>query len=322
MIADPILTREWFVIANADEVTAAKPLAVEALGKKIVLWRTGAGIVAWEDLCVHRGARLSLGRIVDGCLQCPYHGWTYDGSGRCVKIPAHPDQTPPPRARVGVLPCREAFGWVWTSFDDPAAAFPEFPEWGAEGYRCFVRGPYRVRAQGPRIVENFLDLAHFAFVHPGILGDEKRPEIGPYKVTLSETGVEATDIEIWQPDGAGTGAGSMVQYTYRVAHPLGAYLAKQAADVRIAILLTTTPVDDRSTDAWLATAICNADFIPDAALTEFIDRIFLQDVPVVESQRPELLPLDLQAELHLSSDRTSIAYRRWLKQRGLVYGTA
>jgi phenylpropionate dioxygenase-like ring-hydroxylating dioxygenase large terminal subunit len=114
----------------------------------------------------------------------------------------------------------------------------------------------------------------------------------------------------------------MVQYTYRVDSPLGAYLAKVAGDIRLTIMLTTTPIDEGTTIAWLATAVRNADFIPDAAMAEYIDRIFLQDVPIIESQRPELLPLDLQAELHLPSDRTSIAYRQWLKGTGLTYGTA
>jgi phenylpropionate dioxygenase-like ring-hydroxylating dioxygenase large terminal subunit len=322
MKPDPVLRREWFAVANGGDVPEKAPLAVQALGQKVVLWRTGSGIAAWLDLCVHRGSQLSLGRVIEGCLRCPYHGWTYDGEGRCVRIPAHPEQAPPPRARAGVLSCREAYGWIWISFGEPPSAFPNFPEWKAEGYRYFARGPYRVRAQGPRIVENFLDLAHFAFVHPGLLGDQNRPEIGRYTVTASDAGIEATDINIWQPDGAGTGAGSMVQYTYRVDSPLGAYLAKVAGDIRLTIMLTTTPIDEGTTIAWLATAVRNADFIPDAAMAEYIDRIFLQDVPIIESQRPELLPLDLQAELHLPSDRTSIAYRQWLKATGLTYGTA
>lgn len=62
--------------------------------------------------------------------------------------------------------------------------------------------------------------------------------------------------------------------------------------------------------------------IPEADLIAWQDRIFAQDRPIVESQRPELLPLDLQAELHLRSDRTAIAYRRWLRQLGLTFGVA
>ena len=63
-------------------------------------------------------------------------------------------------------------------------------------------------------------------------------------------------------------------------------------------------------------------FHTDFALREFQDKVAGQDTPIVESQRPELLPLDLQTELHLKSDRTAIAYRQWLKKIGLKYGTA
>jgi phenylpropionate dioxygenase-like ring-hydroxylating dioxygenase large terminal subunit len=54
----------------------------------------------------------------------------------------------------------------------------------------------------------------------------------------------------------------------------------------------------------------------------FQDTVAAQDVPIVESQRPEKLPLDLQAELHLRSDKTSIAYRKWLNELGLTFGTS
>ena len=60
----------------------------------------------------------------------------------------------------------------------------------------------------------------------------------------------------------------------------------------------------------------------DEQVRQFEDIITLQDIPIVESQRPELLPLDLQAEIHLRSDRTAIAYRKWLRELGLTFGTA
>jgi phenylpropionate dioxygenase-like ring-hydroxylating dioxygenase large terminal subunit len=322
MVEDPLLRHEWFAVANVSDLPENRPHGVELLGRKVVLWRSGSRFVAFEDLCIHRGSRLSLGIVENGCLRCPYHGWTYNADGRCVRIPAHPDLVPPARAKTNVYACKEAYGWVWVALEEPAGDVPLFPEWGSNDFRNLVRGPYHVHAQGPRIVENFLDLGHFAFVHPGILGDEKRPEIGHYNVSTTAAGVEATDIEVWQPDGAGTGEGSMVQYYYRVTHPLVAYLSKQAGAVQITLMLSTTPVDEQNTMAWLNLAVRNADFIPDQALLDYVDKIFLQDVPIVESQRPEFLPLDLQAELHLNSDRTSIAYRKWLRERGLVYGTA
>ena len=62
--------------------------------------------------------------------------------------------------------------------------------------------------------------------------------------------------------------------------------------------------------------------VPEVDLRSFQDKITSQDIPVVESQRPERLPLDLQAELHLRSDRIAVAYRRWLRSMGLTFGTA
>jgi len=81
-------------------------------------------------------------------------------------------------------------------------------------------------------------------------------------------------------------------------------------------------VDERESVAWLIMALNYASQTSDEQLRSFQDVISRQDIPIVESQRPELLPLDLQAELHLRSDRTAVAYRQWLKKIGLKYGTA
>jgi phenylpropionate dioxygenase-like ring-hydroxylating dioxygenase large terminal subunit len=83
-----------------------------------------------------------------------------------------------------------------------------------------------------------------------------------------------------------------------------------------------TPVSADESVSWVILALNYAHEIPEDDLQSFQDTVSAQDIPIVESQRPELLPLDLQAELHLRSDRTAIAYRRWLKQIGLRYGTS
>jgi phenylpropionate dioxygenase-like ring-hydroxylating dioxygenase large terminal subunit len=88
------------------------------------------------------------------------------------------------------------------------------------------------------------------------------------------------------------------------------------------MVYTATPVDEQHSIAWAVLAMNYADDVPDAELLEFQNRITAQDKPIVESQRPELLPLDLREELHLRSDKAAIAYRQWLRQLGLKYGTA
>jgi phenylpropionate dioxygenase-like ring-hydroxylating dioxygenase large terminal subunit len=97
---------------------------------------------------------------------------------------------------------------------------------------------------------------------------------------------------------------------------------KTNGDQRFAMFSTVTPVAMRESQIWLIMALNYGFDSPEEDLRKFQDAVTAQDVPVVESQRPELLPLDLQAELHLTSDRAAIAYRQWLKKIGLQYGTA
>jgi phenylpropionate dioxygenase-like ring-hydroxylating dioxygenase large terminal subunit len=96
---------------------------------------------------------------------------------------------------------------------------------------------------------------------------------------------------------------------------------KSLAGPKFALYFTVTPVAELCSIAWTYVAE-DYENIPDEETRQFEDMITLQDVPIVESQRPELLPLDVQAELHLRSDRTAIAYRKWLRELGLTFGTA
>lgn len=319
MIDDPVLIDDWHAVARVEQLAGGGPIGARVLGEDIVLWRSGDELLAWRDLCVHRGTRLSLGRIVDGSrLECPYHGWTYGTDGRCVHIPAHPAQAPPAKARAATYRAAVAHGVVWVTLGSGATAIPTFDLLDDPAHRVLAAGPYRVRASGPRIVENFLDVGHFPFVHEGVLGDRLRPEIADYGAQVDEHGVLATGVQVFQPDPYGTGRGSTVTYTYRVHRPLSASLVKHG-ELSFGILLSVTPHDVTDSTAWMWMAM---NYEPPEGMVEFQDRIFEQDRPILESQRPELLPLDLQAELHLRSDRTAIAYRRWLAQLGVRTGAS
>src|ERR1700687_1298056 len=197
-----------------------------------------------------------------------------------------------------------------------------FSEWDDVSFRKVGAGPYLFRAHGPRVIENFLDVGHFPFVHAGFLGDPGHTEVGDYEVETTFDGIVARDIGVWQPDPDGTGQSAEVKYTYRVLRPLTAYFLKSHQDQKFSIFSCVTPVDERESVAWMIMAINYASQTSDEQLRKFQDVVSGQDIPIVESQRPELLPLDLQAELHLRSDRTAIAYRQWLKKIGLKYGTA
>jgi phenylpropionate dioxygenase-like ring-hydroxylating dioxygenase large terminal subunit len=323
---DPLLLNEWFAVAWISSLPENKLKPVRVLGQDLVLWRASDGVHAWKDLCVHRGAKLSLGRISraeeGACVVCPYHGWEYNSAGECVRMPAHPDQAPPSRAHVDCFDVREKYGLVWVCLGKPVGDIPSFPEGELPGFRLISTGPYEFHAQGPRIIENILDLAHLPIAHAGMLGDPANAEIGDYTVTTSADGIVARDIPLWQPDPDGTGRSAKVHYTYWVERPFTTRLTKSHPTQQFAILGTVSPVDAENSFAWVVIAMNYAHDVPEKELREFQDKVTAQDIRIVNSQRPELLPLDLQSELHLRSDQIAIAYRRWLKQLGLQYGTS
>lgn len=322
MIDDPVLVNDWHVVCLSSEISDGQVKPARLLGEDLALWRTGGQLMAWKDLCIHRGARLSMGVVTSQRLACPYHGWEYDPSGQCVHFPAHPEQTPPSKARAFTYQVAEQDGLVWVSLGQPRQAAPRFAEWEDASFRQVTCGPYMLRAAGPRVIENFLDVAHFPFVHGGLLGDVSRPEVADYEAEIIPEGVIARNVRIFQPDPDASGQGALVTYLYRVFRPLTAYFTKTSTGPRFAAFFAVTPVEEMLSVGWLLLALNYGHDEPDEILSEFEDRIMAQDIPVVESQRPELLPLDLQAELHLRSDRISIAYRRYLKECGLRLGVS
>ncbi len=318
---DPVLLNDWHPVAQAEALLPSQVIPVRLLGENLALWRSSKGVVAWEDLCPHRGTPLSMGRIEQDRLVCAYHGWTFNESGQCVRFPAHPDQTPPAKARVyHVYHAQERYGLIWVCLGQPDQDIPLFPEWEYASFRKILCGPYPCQASGTRFMENFLDVAHFPYVHEGLLGDPEHPEIDIYDIPVGPEGITANDIRVWQPDPDGTGQAAYMTYTYSVFRPFTGYLKKTSGSDFV-IYLGITPVDETRCIGWMWLAMNYAHDTPDAEVRAFEDRIVAQDLPVVEAQKPERLPLDLQAELHHRSDALAIAYRKYLREAGVTFGT-
>ncbi|MEJ2597383.1 MAG: aromatic ring-hydroxylating dioxygenase subunit alpha [Anaerolineales bacterium] len=322
MVNDPVLINEWHAVARSEDVQQGSIRPARLLEEDLVLWRLDGEVSAWKDLCLHRGTRLSLGSVEDDLLVCPYHGWTYNWEGQCVRMPAHPDQKPSPRARLQRYHTREMYGLIWVCLGEPKTDVPPFPEWEDPSFRKIICGPYFLKAAGPRAIENFLDVAHFPYVHEGLLGQKDHPEIEDYEVEVGPEGVAARNVRVWQPDPDGSGSSALVTYTYQAFRPLTAYFTKTSGGPRFSAFFTINPLSELASESWLLLALNYRHDVPEQELRDFEDRIMAQDIPIVESQRPELLPLDLQVELHLRSDRTAIAYRKWLRSLGLTFGTA
>ncbi|MFN4119336.1 Rieske 2Fe-2S domain-containing protein [Acidovorax sp.] len=319
----------WHPVAQAGDVQQQSPVAVQLLEQAVVLWRDAEGVVrAFADQCPHRGARLSLGRVTtQGQLECPYHGWQFAASGQCTQVPALPGFVPPPGHCAQVFEAQEAHGLVWVRLVRGDAALPAFAAEGDTRLRKLNCGPYDVAASAPRIIENFLDMSHFGFVHEGWLGSRDATAIDDYRVEATPTGLLATGCKAWQPQSnLHSTAPAQVEYTYEVTAPYAAVLTKvpeagtTAVDGwRESIALYICPVTPVHSRVWFRLAV--ADFeSPDEKLQAFQHTIFTQDQPVLESQTPQRLPLDLRAELHTAADKASSAYRRFLRQRGITFG--
>ena len=160
----------WYPIARAEEVVDDKPLRVELLGMPFVAFRDTAGAAhVLADTCVHRGGSLSAGWVRDGKAICPYHGWEYDGGGKCTKIPSLADKTPPARAKVDSYPVQEKYGIVFAFLGDlPEEERPplyDVEEYGTEGWKAQLY-VFDLNCNYERSMENGLDPVHNEFVHP------------------------------------------------------------------------------------------------------------------------------------------------------------
>ncbi len=313
----------WHPVADVVELGAA-PLAVTLLGEDLVLWRDAQGTArAFADRCPHRGTRLSLGRVCEGRLQCAYHGWQFAPDGACHHIPALPQFTPPQSHAARVYAVCEANDLLWVRL--AATGHPAPPQFEPEanpGLRKLLVGPYDVATSAPRIVENFLDMAHFGFVHEGVLGDLAHPEVPAYDVQTSASGVRATRCMAWQPRShSAAEEGAWVEYEYVIAAPYTAVLSKAAAlpgAQRDTIALFVCPIEPERSRVWFRLALIDFES-SDAQLRAFQDLIFKQDQPVLESQTPKRLPVS-GGEVHSAADRLSTAYRRWLAELKIVFG--
>jgi phenylpropionate dioxygenase-like ring-hydroxylating dioxygenase large terminal subunit len=316
-------------VAASASLAAGAPRGVRLLDREIVVWRTSDGDVhAAVDQCPHRGTRLSIGRVDGDEIVCAYHGWRFGPGGQCVRIPAHPELKPPESARLSMHHAREAYGLVWVCAGEPRGDVLPFPEYGDGHLRKVVCGPYTVETSGPRIVENFLDMAHFPFVHSGILGEEPKNEVRDYDVAPFDDGaggmgVRATGCFFWQPQTNSLAhEGCDVEYTYRVVRPLTAILTKvpeAGGGFHEAISLHVQPAAEETSIVWMVLALTNFEQAEET-LRGFQDRIFLQDKPILENQVPKRLPLVRRAEIPVRADRLSLAYREYLREAGLRHG--
>lgn len=196
-----MIPNQWYVILESSEVKPGRPVGVTRLGEKMVLWRDARGrLTCMSDRCPHRGVALSAGKILGDCLQCPFHGFAFDTSGRCTLVPANGRGAPVPRAlQVRTYATREAHDFVYIWWGEPRAEYPPLPFFDSIEHHQFSWRTLRDHwaTHYSRAIENQLDVVHLPFVHHNTIGRGSRTLVhGPlYSV---EEGPGGSDlISVW-----------------------------------------------------------------------------------------------------------------------------
>ncbi len=326
--ADPALRDQWYVVALSTDV-AAGPMPVELLGDRYVLWRppgdaasvgTGAApgrsVVAAVDRCPHREAPLSAGRVIDGgCLVCPYHGWTFDTTGACVRIPSSsPGLAVTPAARLSIVAVRELYGLVWLSPSDPAGEPPPIAEEADPSFRRINVGLERWSASATRMVDNFCDVAHFPFVHRATLGADVDEVVDRIHVEDLGDGFTGYRYSVDVDNAAGERVtqlmttGFHLPFTVRSTTRIST--GPDAGSKRV-LLLCATPIDDHSS-MFTFVVWRNSEVGPtDEEQLAFDRAVGAEDRAMLETI-PGSLPLDVSATVNVQSDRLSVEWRRRL----------
>ncbi len=330
-----MLKNFWYACEFSAEITN-KPKRITMLNQDFVRYRDSQGqAIALKDLCAHRGAALSLGKVEEDCIRCPYHGWKYQSNGTCIEIPANQSGVLiPKRARVDAYPVQEKYGLVWLFWGDlpekERPPLPFLPEFGDPAFRC-VYGDFTWNAHYTRVLDNLIDISHLPFIHPNSQGRGRveEPQIEEYDVHLEEWSASATVTgkkpkktrAFWKPilnkQGSRPWSVTVTFYMPNITRlkfdfPIGSF--------KLIIFSAHLPIDSNTTvSKWLF--LRNFITVPwaDRDARKRTLRIMLEDKPVVESQRPRVVPYDLAAELHVPADSLSIAYRQ-LRQKCLDMG--
>ena len=313
----------WYPVAFSRDITTAKPYAAQLLDERLVIYRVSDGsVVIARDLCLHRGAPLSLGWVENDRIVCPYHGVQYDQTGRCVCIPSEPSATIPVRLKLKTYPVMERYGLIWTRLiDNGPVPFPEIHEWDDSDYIQVLPDVVVLNAAAGRQVEGFLDVSHFAFIHAKSFGESDNPTVPDYSIEQLPHGFRADYVSTVSNYAHGMKHLAPPDFLWRrlfeVWLPFTAKLTVFFPHGKLHILNAASPVSARKTHVFVP--ICR-NFDKDAPLQDTLDfnhQVFAEDQAIVEQQWPEDLPINLADEVHIAGDKSSIAFRKRLAALGL-----
>lgn len=323
--------REWWYPAAMARDLRRQPLPVTLMDRPLVLFRDASGAAhALEDRCPHRNVPLSLGRVhADGNLECGYHGWRFEGSGRCTAVPALDGDlgaVATPRDAVA-RPVRELDGVVWV--------------WGSPEVAPH-REPYRlpVLGDGPKVgevvfqrdidctmhaaLENALDVPHTAFLHGGLFRQSgKGPRVQAERADLPD-GVEVRFVGEPAAFGPLRVPGATFDHWDRFLMPSVAQIEYRVGDVvRIVNNILHLPLSATRTRAWFVLRFRSP--LPARALAPIVrargKKILGQDVTMLEAQTANIARFGGERYTSTDLDLLGNAIWRLLRQTERAEGS-
>jgi len=317
----PALAASWIAVATNEELGDG-PLQVWALGEPWMVARVGAArtLVAFADRCPHRLAPISAGRIIDDQIECAYHGWRFDTEGRPAAIPALGDgATLPPRACLrSVAAVAEHLGLIWIAIEDPLAPLPILSgasEPGALMARCEI---VRTPASAVQLIDNFMDAAHFPFVHAATFGVPDAFEVSSDEIVRQDWLVRSTFSAPYQHHDdplVATGEHPLVQD--HTVTKVGYAGCNASLELRFpltrgvfGIVYACQPETATSTRIYKVMARNDVDASGMERCVKDEDAILQEDLAILERYTTMNLMTDLTVEVHTRADRLSVAWRR------------
>ncbi|MEM6487792.1 MAG: aromatic ring-hydroxylating dioxygenase subunit alpha [Pseudomonadota bacterium] len=325
----------WYVAGwSKDFGTELTPL--EITGQRLVMFRTSDGTIrALEDRCPHRLLPLSMGKRIGDTIQCGYHGMTFDGEGRCVRVPGQANL--PASAYVDAFAVEERHGIVWVWMGDPAradrGAIFDLPQFSDPGWHAHHGDALHIAAHYLNVAENLVDPAHVSFVHPTTLGNAASENVPVHVSTAGEV------IRAWRwiRDAAPIGffqkfggfSGNVDRWHYYDLHlPSTAVIdfgsidtAAECAEedrgrgVRIFALHFVTPVNEHHTiDHWVHlrnTALGDED--ASAGMDAMFRVAFDEDKAVLEAIHAEEQRPQKRKPIRIAIDKAPNVYRKRIR---------
>lgn len=299
----------WQPVARLQDLRDGPQRAV-LLDQPLAVFLTESGEAAVvADRCAHRGSVLSTGKVCGESIQCPYHGWEWAGDGSCTRIPSLADQRQiPPLARIPSYPALVHWGLVWTALEEPLTGVPDVPWFDPDAWTWGHGTPFELPVAFGLMIENFRDVAHFAFVHAATLGPQPavveplKPERNGFEVTLHR------DME-WG-EGPSSAWGSLREIEYHTIAPnftSGRLFTDEGERCLLHVSRAVSATE--SVHYWIEGGLENFDEERLEQVIAYDAGIYAEDVAVVSKVQPPELSLDPDADVNTLADRYTLAYR-------------